>query len=327
MINVFDIGGRMGMHRSWENFGLPFFYYCFEPDIIEASRLQDESDRQNKGINIIPCAISERSENKSLYLYNHRDLSSLFKLNQSATYRYKNAVLEEVLNVQVISLDEAVLNFDSTPHFMSIATQGATLAILMGGRQTLSGCLGLRCEIDFFQLYEKAPLADEVMNFLRSINYKLLRLETCGVGSFGISSEMNEFSVSPSDAKPASADAIYCNENKINSLVTGDISLVEASQLGYFILFCLHNGCGYFGIELAQRLSDCEKLSKVLTLLPEEIGNEIRTQCRFYLMLPRTNINDGFDGLLHYKFLFGDEEQTIKPSESLRAKLIQIYNY
>ena len=73
MINVFDIGGRAGIHRSWYNFGLPVNYYCFEPDADEAKRLRQDKDNKVK---IIQAAIGGKTGVD--YIYTTRGTYRLF---------------------------------------------------------------------------------------------------------------------------------------------------------------------------------------------------------------------------------------------------------
>lgn len=332
-INVCDIGGRYGFHRSWENFTLPVNYYCFDADPDEVARLrsQEAGSVASKPIRIVAGAVAERVGTAPFYLYSFRAVSSLYELNNSATYRYGNLTLDGVLTVNTINLDTFSEQEKAVPHFVSIDAQGASLQILHGGQKALQGCLGLRCELEFFQLYKGAPLAGEVLEYLKSRNFRLLRLEMCGSGLYGVSTEMNGFSVSPWDAKPSSCDAILANEARIEELMTSPTMQEHAVQLGYFVAFCIYNGCGYYGLELIQRLADRGALDSTLEAMPKPIATMIVALCSFYLALPRQPIKTEFGESLNTEFkgaamaikLFGHSGYTL--DQGVEGMLRKIY--
>jgi FkbM family methyltransferase len=333
-INVCDIGGRFGFHRSWADFTLPVNYYCFDADPDEAERLrhQAEASAGAKPITVVSGAVAERVGTAPFYLYSFRAASSLYELNTEATYRYRNLTLDEVLTVNTINLDAFLEQQKAVPHFVSIDAQGASLQILRGGQKALQECLGVRCELEFFQLYKNAPLAGEALAFMRSKGFRLLRLEMCGPGLYGISTEMNSFSVSPWDAKPSSCDAILANEERISAIYT-DPTLPDCALLfGYFVAFCIFNGCGYYGLELVQGLKDRDLLGRTLEAMPGSVAENVKALCNFYLALPRPyvktdfreNLNTAFDGNAIATSLFGHSGYAL--AKQAETKLRKIYS-
>jgi FkbM family methyltransferase len=322
LANVFDIGGRAGIHRSWCNFGLPVNYYCFEPDADEVKRLQI---RNENNLNIIQAAIGGQTGVAKLYLYDKRDLSSLFQLDQSSTYRYKDAVLEKTIDVDVMTLDDVVAKFGIFPQFMSVDAQGASYQILRGGLKNLENTLGIRCEVEFFGLYHKAPLFNQVFELLVEKNFSLIRLESCGPGKFGISSEMNNYSVSPNDARPAAADAIFINKTRVKEMMAEQYNLQEALDVAYFIAFCIHNGCGYFGLEVLDQIKTLGGTKSLFQELPKDVFNELTLQCYAYLSIDRENINVHFNGEYEYKKLFGASYCEDLEKKDVITKIKKIY--
>lgn len=332
-INVCDIGGRYGFHRSWEDFILPVNYYCFDadPDEVERLRHQEAASTGSRPIRIVAGAVAEKVGSAPFYLYSYRDVSSLYELNNEATYRYGNLKLDHVITVKTINLDTFLEQEKAVPHFISIDAQGASLQVLRGGQKALQHCLGLRCELEFFPLYKEAPLAGEILEYLKEKKFRLLRLEMCGPGLYGISTEMNDFSVSPWDAKPSSCDAIFVNEAKLEELMASPTMQEHAVQLGYFVAFCIYNGSGYYGLELIQRLADRGALGDTLSAMPKPIATAVVALCNFYLALPRQhvktefreNLNTEFDGRAVSIKLFGQPGSAIEPG--VVSKLRKIY--
>ena len=116
------------------------------------------------------------------------------------------AQLDRQVELQTTTLDQFSAHHDLLPHFLKRDAQGATLPILKGGQRVLRYILGIRCKVELFSLYKMAPLLGDVFDFFREQSYRLRRLEMCGPGLHGISTEMNDFSVSPWDARPSSCE-------------------------------------------------------------------------------------------------------------------------
>ena len=331
MVTVFDCGGRWGLHRSWRNFQLPLTYVSFEPDLVEADKLSlsiGELAKENVNFIVANEALNESECEATLNLYDERGLSSIFELNKQETYRYGNALLEEQVQIQTTTLDRFSGQCGLIPHFMSIDAQGATLPILKGGRGVLGSMLGIRCEVELFPLYKKAPLFDSVFSFLRGESFRLLRMEMCGPGIYGISTEMNDFSVSPWDARPSSCDMIFANERLIEELIEGEPDPAKTELISYFVAFCIHNGSGYYGLEILQNLLDLGKWESSLRLLSPAIASSLSELIALYLSLPRGNVNKGFDGTTRFHSLFNQDPglSVSNISAQTKEKILRIYS-
>lgn len=330
MIDVIDCGGRYGPHRCWDHFGLPMNYFGVEPDSDEVSNLlsnQPELGPQGGSYNIIPRALSDRTGDEALYLYSLRDASSLFELNTQATYRYGHVTLDKAVQVPTTTLDAAAAEFGITPRFLSIDAQGATLKILQGAPESMGSLLGLRCEVEYFPLYKNAPLAEDVFGFLRGRGYRMLRMEMCGPGLYGISTEMNRFSVSPWDAKPSSCDMIYANEPQIERLCAAPVAGDNALAIAYFVVFCLHNGAGYYGLETLERAHGGDG-GTFLGALSANVRRELEAQVAAYLSIPRHFINKTFNGdeVHHAFFGYGLANAPVPGDRETRRKIEAIYS-
>ena len=330
-MNVFDCGARGGPHRSWQDFGLPVTYVCFEPDSEEAesiTRMTEKSLADGVKLIVANTAVDETEGVVNLNLYHRGGLSSLFQLNTAETYRYGKVRLDRQVEVRATTLDKFSTDHDLLPHFLSIDAQGATLRVLKGGEKVLRHILGIRCETEFFYLYKNADLFDAVFASFRERSYRLLRTEMCGPGLYGISTEMNEFSISPWDARPSSCDMIYANTPRINELIERGHDPAAAEAIAYFVAFCIHNGSGYYGMEVLQRLADANKIEDFHHLLPPEIANPLVGQVALYLSMPRQNVNEGFDGREVFHAFFGGDliEAMSTVGTAVRKKIMKIYS-
>jgi FkbM family methyltransferase len=331
MVVVFDCGGRWGLHRSWQHFQLPLTYVSFEPDVEEAENLTRSAEAHamdNVEFIVATNALYETACRAKLNLYDERGLSSLFELNKEETYRYGQAQLERQVIIQTTTLDQFSANHDLVPHFLTIDTQGATLPVLKGGQRVLRHILGIRCEVELFPLYKMAPLFDDVFAFLREQSFRLLRLEMCGPGLYGISTEMNDFSVSPWDARPSSCDMIYANASLLEDFLGRDPDPATAEMVVYFVAFCIHNGSGYYGLEVLQRLVDTGKWEASLRLLAPAVADSLSGLVALYLSLPRENVNQGFDGSGAFRALFNEDPRgsISRLHPATKEKILRMYS-
>jgi len=298
-----------------------------EADQEETQRLRGQQvDESLDGVEIevLDAVVAGVGAEEILHVYASGDLSSLYELAPGVSYRYGQQRKVNEIVVKTTSLDELSRERSIEPHFLSIDAQGATLRILEGGRHVLEGALAIRCELEFFPMYVKAPLAHESMEYLSQAGYSMTRIEMCGPGFFGISSEMNRFSVSPWDARPSSCDAIFVNSRLVRGLLGKPAQ--NAFQLIYLISFLIHNGCGYLGIEYLSELSQKSTLDTVLGVVGPSDSQIFLSLVEAYLLIPRRNVNADFEGALVIRELLGERAGLItRLDNAVQSKIDAIY--
>jgi FkbM family methyltransferase len=92
------------------------------------------------------------------------------------------SVLEEVVNpksenlqVEMTTLDQETQDrpLKSGENFIKIDTQGYELEILKGAERSLRTCGALILELNFIDIYKAAPMADEVIGWLKSRGFTI----------------------------------------------------------------------------------------------------------------------------------------------------------
>jgi FkbM family methyltransferase len=253
---VYHLGGRGGLHRSFENWWLPLRYVAFEPEPAEAERLR----RTHSGrVSIEEVAVGDRPGRRPFYIYSLRDrsgdacsgedLSSLLPLAPERTHRYRDAAvhLTETANIELDTIDNVAARRRDTPTFVVADVQGAELLALEGASTVLrEALLGLRLEVSFIPLYQNQPLFGDVDALMRSRGFALCRLERCGSSAFGPSTDAGPFSVTLEDARPAWADAVYVREAPLPA----GAGRWRGTDLANLACYTLANGVGSVGLDI-----------------------------------------------------------------------------
>lgn len=332
-ITIFDVGGGGGVHRSWSHFPSPFRYYSFDPNPAQIAELVDQSQQvapgsQNKYF-IVNKAVTSKDEVRTVNIFDHRFDGSLFRHNPDGCYRFKKLSLVSQIEVNCTSVDTLCKNESIVPDFLTIDAEGSTFEILSGAARTLrEHVLGVRVELELSPLYQGAPRFYENVKLLDNAGYRLTRLETCNSGFFGVSSDMNSYSVSPSDALPFTTDAIFVNTELIHRQLKTALDDTFLYKLVNTIAFCIHNGCGYYGIDLLDllrerhplaALSTSDKTKAAIQLLCEEIA--------LYFSIERRGLNRNFNASKEFFSLTGRDISDFLPGRPHeRDKIQHIYD-
>jgi FkbM family methyltransferase len=92
------------------------------------------------------------------------------------------SILEEVVNpksenqhVEMTTLDREIQDMLLKPgkNFIKIDTQGYELEILKGAEKSLRTCGALVLELNFIDIYKAAPMADEVIGWLKNRDFQI----------------------------------------------------------------------------------------------------------------------------------------------------------
>lgn len=331
-ITVFDCGGRGGLHASWEHFPAPLNYYSFEPEPDEFESLQKSAKSDSETGNrytVLNVALSETSGQRPFNVSKNRAGSSFYVNNPDGCYRFKDTYVERTVTVECRSLTDLVSELEVAPDFITVDVEGTGLELLRGGTTPLrNSCLGVRLEVELAEIYKGAPLFDDSFRFMREAGYFLSRIETCNAGFYGVTTDMNRYSVSPMDAMPLTADFIFINNRLVAERLLDAPNIDLTRRLATLVVYCIHNGCGYLGMDIVEMTKATNHWNNFLDAenLPE--SRKMLETVATYLAIPRFNINKGFDGKSVFQELFGlnidDYAATHDPAA--RDKVNLIYN-
>lgn len=181
-LRFIDVGGRGDAFSPLLPLASFADYYVAEPDEAEARRLVEQLPRQAswRSVTVIPKAIANGADVRSLYVTQEPGMSSLLEPDSRLTERYylgRKFGVTDVVQVPTIPLDAAASQYGFTDAtFLKIDTQGTELEILQSARQLLPSLVGIHTESSFQPFYKKQPLFADVDRFLREAGFELVTL-------------------------------------------------------------------------------------------------------------------------------------------------------
>lgn len=169
---VLDIGGS---HGQFVNEAVRHFpgarIYSFEPipECFEELLALRESVPDLHPINL---ALSDRDGEQDLWLSAFRDSSSLHEMLPAHVEAWPHTAVEKKINVRIARLDAIAATLElQKPIFAKLDVQGHELAVIRGGRATLSLCERVMIECNFAPLYQGQPTFDQLYRELHSLGF------------------------------------------------------------------------------------------------------------------------------------------------------------
>ena len=240
---LFDIGARGGIQPPWtflEKRQLSLT--LVEPDPAEADELQRALDSNH--VTVLPFALWKEEAVVSLNINRSPGTSSLYAANKSFLDQFPDARRYDVISrrqISTVTIDSLISN-GSLEHldFLKIDVQGAELAILEGGRNSLRKNLaGLEVEVEFAELYKDQPLFSDVESFIR----KELGLELWDIRKTYWKYNQSDYQSSPVKGRLVFGDALFFRPlSGIDDWLSGFSGTEKASKLIMLIISAINYG-------------------------------------------------------------------------------------
>ena len=332
-IVVLDIGGGGGIHRSWNHFPSDLTYYSFDPNPDQADDLLAQSKEvsgksKNKYV-IVNKAVTGKSETRRVNIFDNRFAGSLYQHTVGGCYRFEKMKLLSQLEVDCIGVDVFCQAEKIRPDFLSIDAEGSTFDVLSGAKKAVEdSVLGIRVELELSHLYEHSPKFYKSIQLLDEAGYRCTRMETCNSGFFGATTDMNRYSVSPSDGMPLTTDAVFINTALIMRLIDGAMGEEDLFKVANAILFCIHNSCGFYGMDLLVALKKKHSLEALANVGDNaQVLDALFRVIAMYFSLQRRNINRDFNADEEFIQLTGRKLQEFDALEAdAAAKIKNLYD-
>jgi len=181
-----DVGALGGIHPVVEPVASHTHAICFEPDPAGAAALRQKYGGKSSyaGVTILETALGgPGSGREQLYISKVPTNTSLLKPSEHFIRRYnaRKFEVDRVVDIKTRTLDDVLAeNPGIGPRpgeLMKLDTQGSEFRILKGAHNLLSeGCLGIWCEVEFFQVYENQETFTDLDGLLRDYGFSIYGL-------------------------------------------------------------------------------------------------------------------------------------------------------
>jgi FkbM family methyltransferase len=173
---IFDVGAYVGdVATTLLNIFPDATAYAFEPHPISYEKLSGKSSHR-----LIPvrAAVATSTGTAALNVGPRPYTSSLLSRPSSGRRYYPvDAVLNETVDVETITLDGWAASHDAWPDVLKLDIQGTELAALRGASMCLRRSVqGILTEVQFVPLYEGATQYYDLGRFLAEFEFRLFRV-------------------------------------------------------------------------------------------------------------------------------------------------------
>jgi FkbM family methyltransferase len=162
-----DIGAHFGSYSKM----IKEIWSDVDVFMIEANP-NNEENLKKSGFNYIISLLTDKKAEIFDFYINKLDINSTgCSIYRENTHHFSDENLE-VIKLKSNTLDD--LFIDQKFDLIKIDTQGSELDILKGGLNLVKRCQYIILETSLINYNFDAPLIDDVLNFMKSINYKMI---------------------------------------------------------------------------------------------------------------------------------------------------------
>lgn len=242
-VGLIDVGARWGISQEFA-IGAPLFAaLAFEPDTDEIPHVAAKGKSEDwAAFAVSGVALGRAAGTLELNVYSRANNSSIYPVSPAARTRYNLGGFEltKTLPVQCRPLDSVIFDDAVGPRageVIKLDTQGSELEIIKGGTRTLrERTVCVVTEVQFFRLYDGAPMFSDIDASLRALGFTFI-----GFSDFqNRSSKRLDKRTHWSRERVFQADGIYFRDPLVDGATISDrsidVAIFLAILLGYFDL-------------------------------------------------------------------------------------------
>lgn len=176
---VFDVGANSGQYgRQLRENNFSGTIISFEPLSSAFNQLQEASSK-DQNWTALNYALGETAEKLEINIAGNSWSSSLLEMLPSHVNEAPESGYVATEEVEVVTLDSLFTDYvsDTDKPFLKIDTQGYTLQVLNGAKDSISRISGAMVEMSFVPLYENEPLVGDIIQLMYEYGFVLVYVE------------------------------------------------------------------------------------------------------------------------------------------------------
>lgn len=183
-LSILDIGARFGFESSGLG-GLArlknLHLVGIEPDLAEARRLENPSIGR-KYEKVYPVAIWDTAGHDKLYVTKCVGCTSRLEPNIQVLENLTIGHWFETVSTQTVMFNQLsdVLGKNDKFDIVKIDVQGGEWNVISSGKEIFNRAHAIVCEAHFVQIYKNQKTIDDLISLLRSMGFRLIKLEAGG---------------------------------------------------------------------------------------------------------------------------------------------------
>ncbi len=173
LLTVVDIGANRGQFALAVRNITRANIISFEP-LPEVAAIFKKIFSGDPTVRLHIAAIGEKFEKRLIHLSARDDSSSLLEIGESQSILFPGTHKVGALEIEVRTLDFFLTQYEIVrPALLKLDVQGFELQALAGCKKLINNFDFVYCECSFVELYKNQKLADEVIEYLRSLNFSI----------------------------------------------------------------------------------------------------------------------------------------------------------
>ena len=242
-IVFFDIGCSQDFDNRWIKLAPRLNYFGCDPDETECKRLSAQPPADFAAAVYRPYAVSDKSEEQTLYVTNSPPCSSLLKPNNKFLDRFVFGELFHYQDKQKITtkaFDEFVDEVGCLPDVLKMDIQGAELSLLNGFPDICANALVIDLDVGFTRNYIGESVFWEVSEWMEKHGFLLMDLNVNRVRRKPLTGQFDPYlDYLQNDTLVAKSQPLWGSSIWVSDVVA-DVDRYSSESVSKMIEICNH---------------------------------------------------------------------------------------
>lgn len=177
---LFDIGANIGQYaQKMRELGYSKKIVSFEP-MQDAFNVLKNASKNDSNWEVRHYALGSSNGTSEINVAGNSISSSILKMQDTHVKSSPNSSTLRTEEIEIKKLEDVLNNFhkEGDKTMLKIDTQGFEKEVLLGANAILPKCSLVQMELSFVELYKGQDLFEEMINYMKTKNFRLISLES-----------------------------------------------------------------------------------------------------------------------------------------------------